>query len=91
MPKKPQKITPAAPAAPKCLKPLTPFSLLSPSDAADALGIGRTKLLAMVRTGRLPCRMLDGRIRIPVEALQAFRDALPSGYERQKPVKAAWV
>lgn len=68
---------PAHKAAPAVAPAL---ALLSPTQAAEALGVGRTKLLALVRAGRLRCVMLDGRIRVPVEALQAFRDALPVGY-----------
>jgi excisionase family DNA binding protein len=54
--------------------------LYTPRQAAETLGIGRTKLLELVRSHRIRCRMLDGRIRIPFEALQEFRDALPEGY-----------
>lgn len=56
------------------------IELLTPSAAADKLAVGRTKLLDLVRAGRIRCVMLDGRIRIPIEALQEFRDALPAGY-----------
>jgi excisionase family DNA binding protein len=56
------------------------IKLFTPSAAAAELGIGRTKLLDLVRHQRIRCRMLDGRIRIPIEALQEFRDALPEGY-----------
>jgi len=61
------------------------LKLLSPSQAAAELGVGRTKLLQLVRDGRIAVKMLDGRIRIPVEALQEFRDALPA-YEKGQPV-----
>jgi excisionase family DNA binding protein len=71
----------AAPAA------LPTLALLSPTDAAETLGVGRTKLLELVRSGRIACRMMDNRIRIPVEALQAFRDALPAGYVAGPPVR----
>lgn len=79
----PKKSIPAI--APSAVSPLT---LLTPTDAAEVLGVGRTKLLSLVRSGRIRCRMLDGRIRIPVEAIQEFRDALPQGYVAGKPVKA---
>ena len=52
---------------------------------ADTLAIGRTKLLELIRSGRIRCVMLDGRIRVPIEALEEFRDALPSGYAKGKP------
>lgn len=62
------------------------IELLTPSAAADKLAIGRTKLLDLVRAGRIRCRMLDGRVRIPIEALQEFRDALPEGYIKGKAI-----
>ena len=62
------------------------LQLLSPTQAAETLGIGRTKLLELVRGGRISCVMMDGRIRIPVEGLQAFRDSLPHGYVTGLPV-----
>jgi excisionase family DNA binding protein len=65
---------------------LSPISLLTPTEAAAILAVGRTKLLSLVRDGRVRCRMLDGRIRIPIEALQEFRDSLPQGYVPGKAV-----
>lgn len=64
-----------------------PVRLFTPAQAANELGLGRTKFLALVRAGRIRCRMLDGRIRIPAEALEEFASALPEGYERGRPVK----
>lgn len=61
---------------------LSPIKLFTPSAAADELGIGRTKLLELVRSHRIRCVMLDNRIRIPFEALKEFRDALPEGYAK---------
>ena len=54
--------------------------LYSVGQAADSLGLGRTKTLALIRSGRLQCRRLDGRIRIAYSDLKAFADALPVGY-----------
>jgi len=54
-------------------KPLT----LSPTKAAAYLGIGRTKLLALVRAGRIEARKLDGRIRVTTASLDAFLASLP--------------
>jgi excisionase family DNA binding protein len=73
-------------AAPAVAAAISPLALLSPADAADALGVGRTKLLELVRAGRVRCVMMDSRIRVPVEAIQEFRDALPSGYIKGKPL-----
>jgi excisionase family DNA binding protein len=69
-------------AAPAVVTTLPAFGLLSPTDAAEALGVGRTKFMKLVRSGRVRVRMLDGRIRVPVEALEEFRNALPDGYEK---------
>jgi excisionase family DNA binding protein len=62
--------------------------LLSTGQAARALGVGKTKLLELVRGGRLPCRMLDGRIRVPMSAVEAFAAATPAGYVKGAPVSA---
>jgi excisionase family DNA binding protein len=62
--------------------------LLSTGQAAKRLGIGKTKLLSLVRTGRLPCKMFDGRIRIPLAAIEQFNDALPGGYVAGKAVRS---
>jgi excisionase family DNA binding protein len=58
--------------------------LLTPVEAAAVVGVGKTKLLELVRARRLPCVMLDNRIRIREDALAAFIAALPNGYEKQR-------
>lgn len=60
------------------IQPLT----LSPRQAADYLGIGRTKTLDLIRSRRLAVVMLDGRIRVLREACEAFVSSLPSEYQR---------
>lgn len=57
-----------------------PLKLYSVGQAAVALGLGRTKTLDLIRSGRLQCRRLDGRIRVAYADLKAFTDALPVGY-----------
>jgi excisionase family DNA binding protein len=54
-------------------KPLT----MSPGQAAEYSGIGRTKLLELIRAGRIEIRDLDGRRRVIVASLDAFLEALP--------------
>ncbi len=54
-------------------KPLT----LSPKKAAAYLGIGRTKLLELIKAGRIEARKLDGRIRVTTASLDAFHASLP--------------
>jgi excisionase family DNA binding protein len=55
-------------------KPLT----LSPKKAAAYLGIGRTKLLELIKAGRIEARKLDGRIRVTTASLDAFHASLPA-------------
>ena len=54
-------------------KPLT----MSPGRAAEYSGIGRTKLLELIRAGRIEVRDLDGRMRVIVASFDAFLEALP--------------
>ena len=65
----------------------TPHTLLSTGQAAKRIGIGKTKLLALVRTGRLPCVMFDRRIRVRVADIDEFIDAMPKGYQPGKKVR----
>lgn len=66
---------------------MEPQTLLSTGQAAERLGVGKTKLLALVRTGRLLSTMFDGRIRVRVADIDAFIDALPKGYKPGKAVR----
>jgi excisionase family DNA binding protein len=50
---------------------------LSPKKAAARLGVGRTKLLELVKAGRIEARKLDGRIRITTASVDAFHASLP--------------
>ena len=62
--------------------------LLSTGQAARTLGFGRTKLLSLVRSGRLRCVMDGARIRIPFDAITAYVDSLQPGYVRGKAVQS---
>jgi excisionase family DNA binding protein len=66
------------------IEPLT----LTPTKAAARLGIGKTKMMTLIRDGRIPVKRLDGRMRVSVAALQAFHDVLPEGYEAGKAVRS---
>jgi excisionase family DNA binding protein len=66
------------------IEPLT----LSPSKAAAFLGIGKTKVMALIRAGRIPVKRLDGRLRVSVAALKTFHDPLPEGYAPGKAVQS---
>ena len=66
---------------------MDPNTLLSTGQACKRLGVGKTKLLGLVRTGRLPCLMFDGRIRVRVADIDALVEALPKGYQPGKAVR----
>lgn len=46
--------------------------LLKPAEAADLLGIGRSKTYALVASGEIPSIRIGASIRIPVAALKAW-------------------
>lgn len=60
--------------------------LLSTGPGAKRLGVGRTKFLALVRSSRIPCVMLDGRIRVRASDIDAFKNTLTAGYKPGKRV-----
>jgi excisionase family DNA binding protein len=51
--------------------------LLSPTEAAKYLGIGKTKLYAEINSGRLKAKRHQGQTLIPKEALDAWIANLP--------------
>lgn len=63
-----------------------PFGLLSESDAASFLGIGRTKL----RTLGLKRKILGGRKLYPVSDLKEYVDLLPYEGEEAENVDTGW-
>lgn len=46
-------------------------------DACTALGIGRTRLYALIAEGRIEARACGGRTLIPADSLRAFLASLP--------------
>lgn len=52
-----------------------PALLLRPDQAAEMLGISRSKVYALVRSGQLPAVRLTGSVRIPKAALQELVEA----------------
>jgi excisionase family DNA binding protein len=50
---------------------------LSPAKAARYLGIGKTKMWALLMAGRIPSKKLDGRTLVLTSDLDAFLDGLP--------------
>lgn len=52
--------------------------LLTPVEAATALGIGRSKLYELLQSGRLPSVRIGACRRIPVESIHRFVLDLPT-------------
>lgn len=50
---------------------------LSPQQAAQAIGLGRTRVFELIREGKLVARKCGRRTLITVADLQACLDALP--------------
>ena len=46
--------------------------LLRPVEAADAIGIGRSKVYEMLASGELPSIRVGASVRVPVDALRAW-------------------
>lgn len=49
-----------------------PRVLLTPEEAAEALGVGRTHLFKLIRTGEIPSVKIGRLRRIPAHALDAY-------------------
>jgi excisionase family DNA binding protein len=47
------------------------------AEATESTGIGRTKLFALIREGRLETRKAGARTLIPAPALRALMESLP--------------
>jgi excisionase family DNA binding protein len=46
--------------------------LLRPVEAAEAIGIGRSKIYELLASGELPSIRIGGSVRVPVDALRAW-------------------
>lgn len=46
--------------------------LLTPAEVAEALGIGRTRVYALIGTGHIPSIRIGGSVRVPVDSLKAW-------------------
>jgi len=46
--------------------------LLRPTEAADAIGVGRSKVYELLAKGELPSIRIGGCIRVPVESLREW-------------------
>lgn len=47
---------------------------LRPAEAAEAIGIGRSKVYELLASGELPSIRIGGSVRVPVDALRAWID-----------------
>ena len=57
----------------------TPKLLLTPAEAAGALGVGRTKLYALMGEGLIESVRIGGSRRVPVDAIDRFVAELRRG------------
>lgn len=46
--------------------------LLRPTEAAEAIGIGRSKMYELLAAGKLPSIRIGASVRVPVDALRAW-------------------
>jgi excisionase family DNA binding protein len=46
--------------------------LLRPIEAAEAIGIGRSKIYELLASGDLPSIRVGGSVRVPIDALRAW-------------------
>jgi excisionase family DNA binding protein len=44
--------------------------LLRPDEAAEAIGVGRSKIYALIASGDLPSIRIGGSVRVPVDELK---------------------
>ena len=44
--------------------------LLRPTEAADLIGVGRSKVYALLASGELPSIRIGGSVRVPLDALR---------------------
>ena len=48
--------------------------LLRPTEAADLIGVGRSKLYQLLATGELPSIRIGGSVRVPLQKLRDWVD-----------------
>jgi excisionase family DNA binding protein len=48
--------------------------LLRPMEAAEAIGIGRSKIYELLASGELPSIRIGGSVRVPVDKLREWID-----------------
>jgi putative molybdopterin biosynthesis protein len=53
-------------------------ALMTPREAAEALRVSRSKVYALIASGRLPSTRITGSVRIPRAALEQYISAATS-------------
>lgn len=48
--------------------------MLRPAEAAEAIGVSRSKAYELIASGQIPSIKVGGCVRVPVEALRAWID-----------------
>src|SRR5947207_472560 len=54
--------------------PMVEKLLLRPAEAAEAIGVGRSKAYELIASGELPSVRIGGSVRVPVEKLREWID-----------------
>jgi excisionase family DNA binding protein len=54
----------------------TPRVMLTPEQAADAIGVGRTTLFALIKSGDIDSVRIGHLRRIPADAIEAYAQRL---------------
>lgn len=49
--------------------------LLKPAEAADLIGLGRSKVYALIASGEIPAIRIGTSVRVPVDRLRAWLNA----------------
>lgn len=64
--------------------PIIPaYRTVSAAGAARLLGLGKRKILELIKGGKLPAKELDGRYRVRIADVEAFYDNLPDAEVRR--------
>jgi len=58
--------------------------LLKPAEAAEAIGVGRSKVYELLASGDLPSVRIGASIRIPVDRLRLWIEAMTDSVDTPK-------
>jgi excisionase family DNA binding protein len=57
-------------------QPTTPRTMLTPEQAAEALGIGRTTMFALIKSGEIESVRVGRLRRVPLDSIEAYTNRL---------------